>query len=72
MKIPIVSDEEAEQCDYLICARAGTPSPFNDNFTGICCRCGHDVIYRWHAPRKPKRICMECMEEQLKEEQSNG
>ena len=60
LKIPVVSDDEAEQCDYLVCMPFG-PSPFDDNLKGVCCKCGIDVMYRWHAPRKPKRICLECM-----------
>jgi len=61
MTIKIVSDEEAEQCDFLVCTRADVPSPFDDNLTGFCSDCGTKVQFRWHAPRKPKRICMECM-----------
>jgi hypothetical protein len=57
----IASEQEAETCDYLICAPAGTPTPFDDNLKGICCKCGIDVIYRWHAPLKPKRICIDCI-----------
>jgi hypothetical protein len=57
----VVSDEKAEECDFLVCVPADTPSRFEDNLTGFCCKCGIKVIYRWHAPRKPKRICMECM-----------
>lgn len=63
--IKIVSDKEAEQSDYLVCAPFG-PSPFEDNFKGICCKCGIAVMYRWHAPRKPKRICLDCMLKQEK------
>ena len=59
--INVVSDEKAEACDYLVCMPWGTLSPFDDNLKGVCSHCGIDVMYRWHAPRKPKRICMECM-----------
>jgi hypothetical protein len=58
--VTIVPDEEAENCEYLVCMPWG-PSPFTDNFKGVCSRCGVAVMYRWHAPRKPKRICMECL-----------
>jgi hypothetical protein len=57
--VTVVSDKKAEESDYLVCAPYG-PSSFTDNLKGVCCRCGIDVMYRWHAPRKPKRICMEC------------
>lgn len=69
----VVSDEEAEHCDFLVCVPATWPSRFTDNFKGVCCHCGVEVIYRWHAPRKPKKICLECMVkqgEQWKQEQS--
>jgi hypothetical protein len=58
--IPVVSDDEAETCDYLVCAPWG-PSPFPDNFKGVCAHCGIEIMYRWHSPRKPKRICIDCM-----------
>jgi len=58
--IPVVSDEKAEACDFLICVRWGTSSPFPDNLKGTCSHCGIDVQYRWHAPRKPKRLCLDC------------
>jgi hypothetical protein len=58
--ITVVSDAEAETSDYLVCLPDG-PSPFIDNFKGVCCHCGRAIMYRWHAPRKPKRICIDCM-----------
>jgi hypothetical protein len=58
--IPVVSDEAAEKADFVVCVPWGTPSPFSDNLKGICSHCGIDVQYRWHAPRKPKRLCMDC------------
>jgi hypothetical protein len=66
MPITIVSDEEAEKSDYLVCIRADMPSPFKDNLTGFCCKCGAKVQFRWHAPRKPKRICFLCVTEEAK------
>ena len=61
MPIQIVDEAEAEECDFLVCVTADTPSPFEDNLTGFCVECGVKVQFRWHAPRKPKRICMACM-----------
>jgi len=57
--VTIVDDDEAEKADFIICMPLG-PSPFDDNLTGACCKCGIKVMYRWHAPRKPKRLCMDC------------
>ena len=67
-KVKVVSDAEAEEVDFVVCMPADTPSPFTDNLTGFCCECGIKVIYRWHAPRKPKRICMECMTKRLEKD----
>jgi hypothetical protein len=72
MAIQIVSQEEAERCDYIICARAGTPTPFHDNVIGTCCKCGSGIIFRPHAPINPKRICMECAVATLPQEASNA
>jgi hypothetical protein len=58
--IKVVSQEEGEQADYLICCRVGVPSAFKDNEIGTCGHCGHEVFFRPHTPRKPMRICMEC------------
>jgi hypothetical protein len=57
--IKVVSDEEAEKVDFVICMPVG-PSLFNDNLTARCCKCGTKVMYRWNAPRKPPKICIDC------------
>lgn len=59
--IEVCTRAEAEECDYyLVCVTVGTPSPFLNNEQGQCCVCGAVVIFRPHAPVKPKRICFEC------------
>jgi hypothetical protein len=65
--VKVVSDEEAEKLDYVVCVPEG-PSPFTDNLIGNCCKCGVRVMYRWHAPRKPPKICLDCLNKQLIEE----
>ena len=65
--VEIISDEEAEKCDYVVCMPLG-PSPFKDNLTGVCCKCGVKVMYRWHAPRKPPKICLDCAAKQVDQE----
>jgi hypothetical protein len=57
--VSVVSDEEAEEVDFVVCALEG-PTEFTDNFKGICCACSRPIMYRWHAPRKPKKVCIEC------------
>jgi hypothetical protein len=58
--IEVVSDSEAEEADFHVCVPADSPSPFDDNLTGFCAHCGIKIIYRWHAPRTPPKICLEC------------
>jgi len=58
--VTVVSDSEAEKVDFLVCMPADTPSPFDDNLFGFCVKCGVRVMFRWHAPRKPQRICLQC------------
>lgn len=59
--INIVSDEEAETADVVVCVRVGTPSPFTDNLVGHCLHCGHAILYRPYVPKKPVKICMQCL-----------
>jgi hypothetical protein len=58
--INVVSDEEAEQADFVVCMPAGAPTPFDDNETGTCCECGIAVIFRPYNPKRPPRICLQC------------
>lgn len=57
--VEVISDAEGEEVDFLVCMPEG-PSPFDDNLTGFCSHCGTKVMYRWHAPRKPPKICIDC------------
>jgi hypothetical protein len=66
LEVTVVSDADAEKVDYVVCMPWG-PSPFDDNLKGTCCKCGAAVMYRWHAPRKPKRICINCLDGALDE-----
>lgn len=65
--ITITTDEDAELADYVVCCRVGTQSPFTDNLYGECSECGHQVFFRPHAPKRPKRLCMECAEVKFEE-----
>ena len=60
MPIEIVSEEEAEKADFVVCVRANQKTPFDDNETGVCSKCGEAVQFRPHAPKTPPRLCMEC------------
>jgi hypothetical protein len=65
MKILVVSPEEAEKCEYLICVRTTVPAYFPDDLIGECCSCQQPVRYRPTSPKAPPRICMECALEQM-------
>lgn len=58
--INVVSDEEAEQVDAVICNTDDRWSPFRDNVRTTCADCGTPIHHRPHVPKKPKKICMEC------------
>jgi hypothetical protein len=72
IEIEVIPDEEAEKVDYVVCVRVGTPSPFDDNLTAFCCKCGTKVIHRWHAPRTPPKICLECALEMSEKDAEAG
>lgn len=62
LKINVVSDEECEQADAVVCAHATIPLYFRDNVTGPCADCGDLLQWRPHAPKKPPKVCMRCIE----------
>lgn len=63
LSITIVSDAEAEAASYVVCLRLGSPTRFRDNEVGACSHCGTAVIFRPHMPKKPPRICIECVKD---------
>ena len=59
--VKIVSAEEAETADVVVCLRkADDPGYFRDNLTGTCNDCGTEVVFRPTAPKVPIRICVQC------------
>ena len=60
----VVKQDSAENCNFLLCIKATDPQPSKDNERGECCECGVAVTFRPTAPRKPKRICIDCALEQ--------
>jgi hypothetical protein len=63
----IVSDEEAESCDLVVCCRVGARTSFTDNIHTLCARCGFPIFHRPHAPKRPPKVCIECAYEEIKE-----
>lgn len=60
MTIKVVSTDEAEKADYVVCCRLGRPTIFSDNEYGACSHCGHVIFFRPHVPKQPPKICIEC------------
>lgn len=67
MKIEVVSDNDAEACEYVVCLRSHIKTKFIDNEFGVCTRCGAGVQFRPTAPKGPPRICMECVADEMDE-----
>jgi len=67
LKVKVVSDEQCEQSDYVACVKWSTPGHFDDDLQGTCCRCGVSVRFRPHAPKKPPRICLQCLLKEVEE-----
>lgn len=59
-KLKVVSQEEAEESDFVVCALEGTLTPFTDNESGFCAHCNKAIIFRPTAPKKPQKICFAC------------
>lgn len=58
----IVSDEEAEKAEFVVCILAGQEEEIfkKDNISTKCADCGVDIVHRPSAPKTPPKICMEC------------
>lgn len=57
--IKIVSDEEAEKVDFVVCGYP--PGHFSDDITTVCSKCGKAIVHRPHAPKRPPKICFACL-----------
>lgn len=68
LKIGLDDEDTAERADYLVCMKATFKSPFTDNAKGHCCICGCQVIFRQSAPKRPKRVCVDCVSRTLNHE----
>jgi hypothetical protein len=56
----VVDDATAEAADFVVCARRSDPPILADNVFDTCAACGAEVQLRPTAPKRPKRICLEC------------
>lgn len=56
---------DGENATYVVCVPASTPAHFDDDVIAECCECGQKVRHRPHVPKKPKRICTDCISQQF-------
>jgi hypothetical protein len=71
-KIQIVSDEEAEEADVVVCCTADMPSYFDDNVYTTCAECGVEIYHRPYMPKKPRKVCIECAIKMSDESKGKG
>ncbi len=61
MGVTLVSNEEAEKAEFVVCARArDDQGTLTDNLLGTCHDCAEPVVFRPHAPKRPPRLCLAC------------
>ncbi len=70
-KINVVSDEEAEQADMVICLPDDGPRYFTDDVTSVCAECGIVIRHRPHVPKRPKKVCIHCALRMLEQENAS-
>jgi hypothetical protein len=58
----LVSNEEAETVDYVVCMRdvPGEPHGPMAKYFGHCNRCLHAIYWAESAPKRPPKICVDC------------
>lgn len=66
-KFKVMSEEEAEQADFVICQPIDldTPLLFQDNIITRCGDCDRDIQHRPHAPRRPLKLCLICADRRV-------
>lgn len=57
-KITVTSNEEAEEAGFVVC---GPSKHFPDDVETLCFLCQTKIVHRPHAPRRPPKICMQCL-----------
>lgn len=65
--IDIVSAEAAESADLVACARwsdvqKGVPGTLPGTIKGACARCGTPIGWRPYIPKRPEKVCIDCVE----------
>jgi hypothetical protein len=65
-------DDSGDLADILVCARLTQPLLMPDNLIDICSGCGEAIQHRPHVPKRPRKMCMECVAPLAKEAAAKG
>ena len=60
LEIHGVSSEHAETADMCVCMPWTDPPILADNLRATCADCGTALQHRPNAPKKPRKICVDC------------
>lgn len=64
--------DDANDADYVVCARLTRPLYFADNIIDLCCRCGEAIQHRPHIPTVPKKVCYQCINPEMEKDAAKG
>jgi hypothetical protein len=67
-QIQVVSDEEAEQADMVICLPDSGPRYFADDVRATCAICGIPIRHRPHVPKRPPKVCINCAQGEIEKD----
>lgn len=65
--VEVVTDQTANEADWVVCVRANSPTAFDDDEYGLCSVCQEVIRFRPSVPDKPPKICIVCLSEKLNE-----
>jgi hypothetical protein len=55
------SDGNGEHADMVVCRRLTSPLLMPDNLIDLCAKCGEAIQHRPHVPKRPPKVCLECV-----------
>lgn len=70
--VELDDDGNGEHADIVVCMRLTQPLMMPDNDIGICAQCGEAIQFRPHVPKRPRKVCMECVIPRANEAAAKG
>lgn len=67
-----IADDNAEEAEVLACLRLTQPLLLPDNEIDLCEQCGAAIQFRPHVPKRPKKLCMECVAPMIAKADAKG